>query len=62
MEEESDWINNVWFSDEAHFHLNGAVNNFWGTERPDQVSPKKLKGLKVTAWCALNAKYGVIGP
>ena len=44
MEEEPDWINNVWFSDEAHFHLNGAVNNhnnrFWGTERPDQVAPK----------------------
>ena len=66
MEEEPDWINNVWFSDEAHFHLNGAVNNhnnrFWGTERPDQVAPKNLKGPKVTAWCALNAKYGVIGP
>jgi len=66
MEDHPDWIENVWFSDEAHFHLNGAVNNhnnvFWGNEKPDMVAPKSLKGPKVTAWCALNSKYGMMGP
>ena len=66
MEDHPDWIQNVWFSDEAHFHLNGAVNNhnnvFWGSEKPDCVAQKSLKGPKVTAWCALNAKYGMVGP
>ena len=27
MEEGENWINNVWFSDEAHFHLDGYVNS-----------------------------------
>ena len=26
MEEDEDWINNVWFSDETHFHLDGYDN------------------------------------
>ena len=60
------WLNNIWFSDEAHFHLNGAVNNhnniFWGHERPEEISEKHLKGAKVTAWIAFNAKHGFIGP
>ena len=41
MEEDENWINNVWFSDEAHFHLDGYVNSkncvFWGTELPQEV-------------------------
>ena len=28
MEEDEDWINNVCFSDEAHFHLHGYVRWF----------------------------------
>jgi len=65
MEAHSDWINNVSFSDEAHFHINGAVNNhnnrFWGSETPDELKEKSLKGKKVTAFCALNGKYRVLG-
>ena len=34
MERYPNWINLIWFSDEAHFHLNGAINNhnniLWG--------------------------------
>lgn len=34
MEEEKDWIKNVWFINEAHFHPDGYVNSkncdFWG--------------------------------
>ena len=43
----------IWFSDEAHFHLDGAVNNhnnvFW-EERPEEIREKHLKGPKVTAF------------
>jgi len=56
MEDHPDWINNVWFSDEAHFHINGAVNKynnrFWGSETPDELKENSLKGKKVTAFCA----------
>ena len=51
MDKDPHWISNIWFTDEAHFHLNGAVNNwnnrFWGDERPDLTEPKCLKGPKV---------------
>ena len=50
------WLDNSWFSDKAHFHLDGAVNNhnniFWGNERPKEISGKYLKGNKVTAMTA----------
>ena len=66
MEASARWIKKVWFSDEAHFHLNGVVNTqnyrFWGQTNPrlDPVE-KPLHSPKVTAWCALSAR-GIIGP
>lgn len=66
LERSPGWLNNIWFSDEAHYHLNGAVNNhnnvFWGEDPPEQVSEKHLKGAKVTAWMAFNPRHGLIGP
>ena len=57
--------NKIWFSDEAHFWLDGYVNvqNFriWGTENPRAKIEKPLHPLKVTVWCALSAS-GIIGP
>ena len=54
------------FSEVAHFHLNGAVNHrnnvYWVDERPEEIDESCLKGLKVTALCALNAKKGMLGP
>ena len=36
----------VWFSDETHFHLNGAVNRKsygnWSTKKPDEVAERPL--------------------
>ena len=65
MEEDEDWIDNVWFSDEAHFHLDGHVNSkncvFWGTQPPQEVLQWPLHSSKVTAWCAMNSKT-IIGP
>ena len=65
MEANSNWIHNVWFSDDTHFHINGAVNShnniFWGSQRPDEVEETSLKGRKVTAFVTVSYR-GVFGP
>ena len=65
MEQYPKWINLIWFSDETHFHLNGAINNhnniFWGAE-PPEITERYLKGPKVTCFCAFNARWGTLGP
>ena len=52
LERTPSWINHIWFSYEAHFHLNSAVNNhnniFWESEQPKEISKRLLKGPKVT--------------
>lgn len=52
-------------SDEAHFHLSGAVNKqnfrYWAAENPQQVHERPLHSPKVTVWCAVS-QVGVIGP
>ena len=64
MEEDEDWLDNVWFTDEAHFHLEGYVSSkncvFWGTEPPQEVLQRPLHSSKVTAWCAISSK-AIIG-
>ena len=66
LEQTPSWLNHIWFSDEAHFHLSGAVNNqnsiFWGEQAPEEISEKQLKGTKVTAFIAFNTKHGLLGP
>ena len=38
IEQNPNFLENIWFSDEAHFYLNGHVNNknfvFWGSQKP----------------------------
>ena len=55
----------VWWSDEAHFHLNGQVNRqnyrFWAERLPEEVLDTPLHTPKVTVWCALSSQ-GIIGP
>ena len=66
MDSFQNWIDRVWFTDEARFHLNGAVNHHnnvsWGDERPEEIDERCLKGPYVTALCALNAKKEMLGP
>ena len=59
------WLDNVWFSDESHFHLSGKVNKthcvFWGKSKPDKVLQQPLHSKKVTVWAAFSS-HGIIGP
>ena len=58
-------LDNIWFSDEAHFYLDGHVSpqncRFWAAESPDLVKEKPLHSPKVTVWCAISSS-GIIGP
>ncbi|PNF24557.1 hypothetical protein B7P43_G05389 [Cryptotermes secundus] len=55
----------VSFSDEAHFHLSGYVNNqnmrYLSSNNPRELHERPLHSDKVTVWCALS-RVGVIGP
>ncbi|GBM72345.1 hypothetical protein AVEN_210311-1 [Araneus ventricosus] len=55
----------IWFTEEAHFHLNGFVNKenlrFLGSENPHLCEEKPLHSPKVTAWVAVYSR-GIIGP
>jgi len=52
-------------SDEAHFHLSGAVNKhnfrYWAERNPSELQERPLHSPRVTVWCAV-ADFGVIGP
>ena len=56
------WINKVWFTDEAHFHLNGAVNHHNNVYWEDRDLKRSMKGAGKTQSLWLNAKKGVLGP
>lgn len=63
--EDPAFLNNVWFSDESHIHLNGYINRqttrFLGFERPNVIVQKPLHSARVTIWCAISA-HGLLGP
>lgn len=65
VDEDPDFLDNVWFSDEAHFLLSGHVNSknniFWGSTLPEYCLQRPLHSIKCTAWVALS-KHGIIGP
>ena len=46
MEEDKDWIDDVWFNDEAHFHFDGHINSkncvFWRS-KPTQTFCSSLR-------------------
>ena len=65
MKEDDDWIKNVWFSYDTHFHFDSLVNSkncvFWKTELPQEILQLPLHSSKVAAWWAINSKT-IIGP
>jgi len=58
-------LDNIWFSDEAYFHLPGRVNRhitrIWGRENPKIIEKKQRDSPKLFVWCAISFK-GIIGP
>lgn len=56
---------NILFSDEANFHLNGHVNKqncrFWSNENPREKHERPLHSPKVIVWAAMSGE-GLIGP
>ena len=58
-------IENIWFADEAHFHLDGRVssqnNRYWGNEPPKEVAERPLHSKKCIAWCGVSTQ-GMVGP
>ena len=56
IEESPDFLQNVWFSDEAHFSLSGHVNS--KNSAPDEVLQRPLHSVKCTVWVAI-LKYGI---
>ena len=66
LERTPGWIHHIWFSDEAHFHMNGAINNgnnnIWGSQRSEEITESQLKAPKVTDFVAYNASHGLLGP
>lgn len=64
-EDKQQTFNNVWFSDEAHFHLDGVVNKqnvrFWANENPRLIHEKDHHAPRITVWVAISS-HGLIGP
>lgn len=58
-------MGNIFFSDEAHFHIGGYVNKqnfrYWDVQNPRQLHQEPLHKPKVTVWCAISAS-AIIGP
>ena len=58
-------LDNIWFSDEAIFHLSGRVNRhntrIWETENLKVIEEKERDSPKLVVWCAISGK-GIIGP
>jgi hypothetical protein len=52
-------------SDEAHFHISGAVNEqnfrYWAERILRELQERLLHSPRITVWCAV-ADFGVIGP
>lgn len=65
IEETTRFLNLLWTSDEAHFHLdrkaNSKTNVFWGSSRPNEVATKPRPSPECTVWAAISAR-GIIGP
>ena len=55
----------IWFSDEAHFRLDGYVNSqnyrIWSSENHHEFREKPLHPEYLSVWCAIDGSQ-VIGP
>jgi hypothetical protein len=57
-------FNNVWFSDEAHYHLDGEVKQnvrFWASENPLVIHDKVRHAPRITVWATVTS-HGPLRP
>jgi hypothetical protein len=63
INDDPNFVNNFFMSDEAHFHICGYVNKqncrYWAPENLRQLHERLLHSQKVTVWCAVSMQ-GVI--
>jgi hypothetical protein len=52
-------FNYVWFSDKAHFHLDGV--RFWASEIPRVICEQVHRALRTTVRDAISS-HGLLGP
>lgn len=59
-EEQPEVLQDVWFTDEAHFYLNGHSNKqnqrIWSCENPHQLNESPLFPKRVTIWAGMSSK------
>ena len=60
IEKDPNYLDNLWFSDESHFTVDGHVNKqnwrIWGSEKPTEVIEKTANPMKVTVWSAVSKR------
>jgi hypothetical protein len=60
-----DSFNNVWFSDQAHFHLDGVVHKqnvrIWESENACVIHEKVHHAPRITMWVAISS-HGLLWP
>ena len=61
----SDIVNTLLISYEAHFHVSGYVNKqdccYWAPNNPYELHQNPPQSAKVTVWCAVFG-HGISGP
>jgi len=64
IDEDPNYLDDVWFSDEAHFLLSEYVNSknniIWGTTPTEDCLQRPLHSIKCTAWVTIS-KYEIVG-
>lgn len=65
IDENPNYLNNVLFTDESTFHVNGVVNRhncrIWGSEKPREIVQHQRDSPKVNVWCGLMNDR-IVGP
>ena len=65
LDDDEEFLNDVWFSDESHFLLNGYISSMnWvlsGSENLYKVIGRPLHSKKCKAWVTIS-KLGTVGP
>jgi hypothetical protein len=65
MDEDENFIDSLWMSDEAYFQLSDVVNKqncrYWSPRNLNELHKKPLHSERVTVWCSVSSQ-GVIGP